>query len=656
MKLASISTSKALLCFSICCFATVGQAVASSTCKVDGEPGGDVVVCSLSPTAVGGYAPFGKCDIREDGGLESCECNGLVGGSCFGIPGGGRDCSDITIEGCTVYCYSESCENTTFVASDVVALLVNGGGNDLRLPTFRDSNVTCDNSGGNFINSNVYGYSCGNSVFENSRVYSHTIALSDFRDSKVTCDSCRNSVFERSEVRCLNLNVGGSTRTCYSNTMKSSQVTCDLPIDNRTGFSNFCGIFSGCSCCRGPGCERASGVASNCTNDFCGSFAPYDEALAANHTCTDEGNPFCNAGPFCQGGSIGAFWGDPHIVTFDGLQYECQVEGETVLLRSTDRSRQINGLFTKVGDYWTLTTGIAVKSPFFSSFTGGQVLQVLVSNEVVDSGEEVGGCGIQFYEGQAPMSSEDIFRRRSFVRIDIPSNSDHLVLNFPTLGIELTLAVENFGGVCLFSTRAKLSCEHDHGYLEGLLGNANLEDCDDWNSFSTGQSIPIPADRSGKEAYEYCASWCVSEAGDSLFPGPSYADSTFFATNSNCSAAYSNPLETTTEVAQRQLLDIDPAVQAVCGDDVSCWKDGITLGVDAAQSYLVNKDQIMTLQKELSPGGTFAPDPSASPSALPSAEPSPFPSTGSAPATDEDEKCTAFFLICFFRRIFSRFF
>lgn len=651
----------------------------------------DLVVCDSEdqPTIIDTSFQYTMCSVLEDAVDATCETRTLAAsGNTAQL-----DCTGLTIRGCNVYCVGGACHDTTFVDSEVKAVVRDSPFEHTTAKLFQDSDVdveSCLASTGkcSFLNSNVYlRYSAGGS-FRFSTVYVlRTVA--DFFDSTVNCaGSCSNSRFDRSSVRCPNNN-DIPAKLCFGARFTDSEVFCEMPtFEVPTGqFDSFCGNSDDpdCSCCRGEGCAAAA-MNSDLTPPLCDQAVCDATPYEANQTCTDRKNPYCTRDPFCTTGHLAASLGDPHIISFDGLDYECQVAGEVILLSDRRGSRQINALFTKVADnvFPTVTTGIAVKSPLLR---GEQQVQVVLTEGKAVSGDSINGCGIQFYSStDTPVSLEQVIRSIAWPDVTVQEKYDPpgIRMDFPTLGIHLTLHVEIWGGVCLFSAEIELDCTHDHGELEGVLGNANEDKTDDWINATTGESAEYPketSDRWYKPAYEQCAQWCVEEWSGSLFRG-FLGSPAGLADISKCSEPYSGP---SSPSGRRRGLEMDlDAVSEVCdADDVPCRVEGSTLGADAARAYLAHRERIARRQAELSPGGTFAPtsEPSAAPSvkgtsepsveasAAPSAGPSVSPSAGpsvhpsaspsvlpSASIDQEEEECTAFFLICFFRWLLGIFF
>jgi len=65
--------------------------------------------------------------------------------------------------------------------------------------------------------------------------------------------------------------------------------------------------------------------------------------------------------PSNQVDCIATGWGDPHIITFDGVAYDCQVDGEVILVKSLDSEFEIQGRFTQALEGFPMvTTGIVI--------------------------------------------------------------------------------------------------------------------------------------------------------------------------------------------------------------------------------------------------------------------------------------------------------
>jgi len=89
--------------------------------------------------------------------------------------------------------------------------------------------------------------------------------------------------------------------------------------------------------------------------------------------------------------------GDPHITTFDGLEYDCQASAEFVLVKSADGEFEIQGRFESVGRGACVLTGLAIRRIGYYRFElsmadhmGGDCDAALISsNDWMDSGGNV---------------------------------------------------------------------------------------------------------------------------------------------------------------------------------------------------------------------------------------------------------------------------
>ena len=89
--------------------------------------------------------------------------------------------------------------------------------------------------------------------------------------------------------------------------------------------------------------------------------------------------------------NCGSLWGDPHIVTFDGLKYDCQGTGEYILSKSMDSNFQLQGRFEKFENdtQGTVTTAAALVTgesgePKIEVRFNGCKLEYLINGVIID--------------------------------------------------------------------------------------------------------------------------------------------------------------------------------------------------------------------------------------------------------------------------------
>jgi hypothetical protein len=241
-------------------------------------------------------------------------------------------------------------------------------------------------------------------------------------------------------------------------------------------------------------------------------------------------------------------WGDPHMITFDGLHYDCQVEGEVILSKSlTSEMLELQGRFTPWTDhsYVTVTTAVAIKA------RGQPVIQISL---------ESGGSLLFLVDGvEKPAGS-----RAGFLATQDGST---VTVTYPELQIGLKVA--SLGGYLNFDlemARQALVGES----MVGLCGTPNNDPSDDWMS-PNGTKVPVGSgtDLLFEPSYRYCSrNWCLTRASESLF---TYRAGESFRGFSKCDKAYDSAIENALENPDQCLVD-------ACGSNQQCILDGVALG------------------------------------------------------------------------------
>lgn len=268
------------------------------------------------------------------------------------------------------------------------------------------------------------------------------------------------------------------------------------------------------------------------------------------------------------------FWGDPHIVTFDGLKYDAMYKGEAILLKQEGSKLQVQGLFEKAfdnrGSNWNpaVTTAIAVH--------GSEVDQPIIEVSMSQEGdEEINGCPVElFVDGvkQEKIYHDSANEGGALVLFDEATKL--ISVEFPGV-ILLEIAIDRFGK-CHFSTDVTLmNCETAENSVTGLLGSPNGNAADDWMD-PDGRIKPIPYDGKGVyfgPAFEHTKEWIIDEDEKHL--------SLFDTYHPHDDEEYSEEYE-------EFVMNDDPEIDEVCGTDIACRVDGKSFGKDAAEEYKSN--------------------------------------------------------------------
>lgn len=227
---------------------------------------------------------------------------------------------------------------------------------------------------------------------------------------------------------------------------------------------------------------------------------------------------------FCQG-KVGDVWGDPHVESYDGLDWNCMGAGHFLLLDGEQANNkyenfQIQALFDK--SPWsdegqvTVTRAIAIDS----GEKGVPIVQLTAPWD-----EKPKKCkDFKFYvDGvETPITAGS--GKDNKVSVDIISGPEGktYVLTYPDKGVQVSIDIwptDDHGclidaGVCLgeyWSKRGNIA--------KGLLGGyPNDDTSDDWVN-RAGKPVPIDMEnRKGKKAYDFCvANWCIRNEMESIF-------------------------------------------------------------------------------------------------------------------------------------------
>uniref|UniRef100_A0A7R9WQ56 VWFD domain-containing protein n=1 Tax=Craspedostauros australis TaxID=1486917 RepID=A0A7R9WQ56_9STRA len=322
-------------------------------------------------------------------------------------------------------------------------------------------------------------------------------------------------------------------------------------------------------CCDVSDCElKFSGAGMDATPSSCVDFMCIEGSPSPTSPLTPSPTPLDDDADEAGG------YGDPHLFTYDGVQYSCQGGGDFVLTKSLDSTLMIQARFKKQNLLVSFITAIVIRS----GDPGSPVVEIAISEDesravyiLVD--------GNVATPTQTQTSSTSVYED-PLVRIEASTRNYDVWFKANNLRIFNSLRLPS--SFPHFQTRVSLPTSFRNERIIGLLGSNNNDPTDEWSD-RDGNVLPLAPFRYGSDAYNYCVpNWCIQDETESLF---NYTDEYSFDYHSFCDDPF--PGDVDTSQASQEILDI-------CGLDLSCIIDGIELGVEGssnaleAQAELVN--------------------------------------------------------------------
>mmetsp|Transcript_32672 Transcript_32672/g.79235 ORF Transcript_32672/g.79235 Transcript_32672/m.79235 type:complete len:570 (-) Transcript_32672:603-2312(-) len=239
--------------------------------------------------------------------------------------------------------------------------------------------------------------------------------------------------------------------------------------------------------------------------------------------------------PVCEGPTA-VVWGDPHLITFDKLRYDCQGRGEFVLVKSNGADPlAIHGVFEDTGGSATgpsVTRSIAIKVD-----EDVPVLHVTIPDMPNGNGK----CDFSYTlgENETPIAADGIVEHfmnnyPGEANIYTNENGKAVIVTFPDYQTRIEILVHS-GNFARFGCRMRAnvcvtpSNHGGQGNIVGLFGSpTNGNKADDWmmnNAAKTPISVPVnDKSKLRREGTAYCReNWCVprenSLYGDATYTG-----------------------------------------------------------------------------------------------------------------------------------------
>lgn len=277
--------------------------------------------------------------------------------------------------------------------------------------------------------------------------------------------------------------------------------------------------------------------------------------------------------PTTTPGRSASLYTDPHVRTYDGLNYDCMASGEFIVAQSEGAKFEVQARFVGPDVQGSVTKGVA------ALLGSSPPVSFVIAQSASSAGRTViRDCPVLFYVSSRV---RNLFSGSGQSAVKVVATSDGAIsVEYPN-GITVQFSVQTssffgcyFESVNVFLPEAFVRANQ----VIGLLGSPNGNIQDEW---MTRMGVPLPLPESTNErlyaaAYNYCTTnWCIKERSESLF---SYEPGTSFESiSARCDVVYRGP---------PNLSSASSALQTLCGEDTACLIDGIIGGIEDARNAL----------------------------------------------------------------------
>ncbi|CAB9525866.1 receptor-like protein kinase [Seminavis robusta] len=284
--------------------------------------------------------------------------------------------------------------------------------------------------------------------------------------------------------------------------------------------------------------------------------------------------------PVTCDGNVATFWGDPHMITFDGVKYDCQGAGEFTILKTLNSNMEskfeIQGRFVSFNAQRriTVTRGVVVRE------AGVPTVQISVPSAYDKK------CPVTLHVNGAERSLLD---GTGFDDVVVRQVGNSIVMYYPRTRVQLVAKLSKstkYG--CLMSTKVCLPEDYrPNEKIIGLLGTPNEDKTDEWMT-PDGSPYVIPPSEKGRNNryrrnYEYCTTqWCAETESASIF---AYLPGESFDMYNRCGSVYEGKMEACTANPPQWAIDIvgehdDRCLFECCAGGEEACKQCIDLEVD----------------------------------------------------------------------------
>ena len=231
---------------------------------------------------------------------------------------------------------------------------------------------------------------------------------------------------------------------------------------------------------------------------------------------------------------VGVSWGEPHVVTFDNLKYDCHGKGEFVLVRATDQSFEVQGRFTELHDA-PVSRILAVA---ISEEAETPVIQLsFPENPSVETGK-VGVCPLDLYVDGIRRNVLSGSGQDHAVEVTVSNGRVDVLYESSGAVVSVDVMASSAYGCYLNVFVGLPDANPSLSNIIGLMGTPNNETGDDWMN-PDGNTLQLPSSQGGflhEPAHAYCTeNWCLRSEQESLF---TYEDGFALDDYENCATPY----------------------------------------------------------------------------------------------------------------------